>query len=50
MANLWVVRAGRGGVAAERFLEGGYVEVGLGGKIGPSAKGMSRDALVEQLR
>lgn len=50
MANLWVVRAGRGGVSVERFLEGGYVEVGFGGKLGPSAKGMSREAMVEQMR
>lgn len=50
MASLWVVRAGRGGVSAARFVEGGYVEVGFGGKLGPSAKGMSRDALAEELR
>lgn len=50
MTNLWVVRAGRGGVAAERFVDEGYVEVGFGGSIGPSVKGMSREAIAEQLR
>lgn len=50
MSNLWVVRAGRGGVAAERFVDEGYVEVGFGGKIGPSVKGMSREAIAQELR
>ena len=49
--HLWVVRAGRGGVAADRFLEGEYIEVSFGAKsLGASAKGMSREQLVERLR
>lgn len=50
MTNLWVVRAGRGGVSAEKFVDGGYVEVGFGAKIGPNVKGMSREAIAEALR
>lgn len=51
MKNLWLVRAGRGGVSAGRFLDGGFVEVGFGAKkLGTSAKGLTREAIVEQLR
>lgn len=49
--NFWVVRAGRGGVAAERWLDGGYIEVGFGAKaLGASAIGMTREALLDRLR
>lgn len=50
MTSLWVVRAGPGGVLAEKFVDGGYVEVAFGAKIGPNVKGMTREAIADALR
>src|SRR5262245_18883246 len=51
MTTLWVVRAGTGGVSVERFLDGGYIEIGFWAeKLGTWAKGMSREQLAEELR
>jgi restriction system protein len=51
MATLWIVRAGRGGVDAPRWLESGSVEVAFGSPtIGARAIGLKRDKLVAEMR
>lgn len=49
MSNLWVVRAGRNAVHAERFLDEKMMTIGMSELVGAEALGDSRKELMERL-
>ena len=49
--NLWMVRAGQGGVLVDTFEDEGYCGTGSDvGRLGPIAPGESREAITQRLR